>query len=62
MKKKLVSKKGGLEVKIERSTPILYSPKGNFIPYCTMKKEPCYEHYKFKCPNYDEYMVINEKD
>ena len=57
---KLISKKSGLEVKIDKVMPIIYHTDDKFIPYCTMKNESCYQTHRFKCPNYDEYMVTDE--
>ena len=60
MKGKLISRKTGLEVKLKDDFLYISSKEDKFIPYCTMKKETCYQSYRFKCPNYDEYIVKNE--
>lgn len=34
---------------------------GKFIPYCDMKKKPCYETYRFECPNYNVYRLEDKR-
>lgn len=54
---KVRGKKSGLIIELNKNLPILFNGDEKFIPYCVMRDKPCYDSYKFKCPNYDEYIV-----
>lgn len=59
----LISLRSGRELELSDKLEFVQRIRGgkieSFIPYCRMKECPCYDTYKFQCPNYDE-LVKNE--